>query len=60
MNRIVVITGSTRGTGFSTGAEFLKSGDRVVIFYRYREHVTKATNQLAGFGQSSDQPIRKE
>jgi len=51
MNRIVVITGSTRGIGFSTAAEFLKSGDQVVIFCRHRVHVAKAINQLAGFGR---------
>lgn len=51
MNRIVVITGSTRGIGFSTAVEFLKSGDQVGVFCRHREHVAKAINQLAGFGQ---------
>jgi 3-oxoacyl-[acyl-carrier protein] reductase len=51
MNRIVAITGSTRGIGFSTAAEFLKGGDQVVIFCRHKEHVMKATNQLAGLGE---------
>lgn len=51
MNRIVVITGSTRGIGFSTAAEFLKGGDRVVIFCRHKEHVTKAISPLTGFGE---------
>jgi 3-oxoacyl-[acyl-carrier protein] reductase len=50
LNRIAIITGSTRGIGFSTAAEFLKNRDRVAIFCRHREHVTKAINQLAGFG----------
>lgn len=50
MNRIVVITGSTRGIGFSTAAEFLKNGDRVVVFCRHKEHVTEAVSQLAVFG----------
>jgi 3-oxoacyl-[acyl-carrier protein] reductase len=50
MNRIVVITGSTRGIGFSTASEFLKNGDRVVIFCRHREHVAEAVNQLKAFG----------
>jgi 3-oxoacyl-[acyl-carrier protein] reductase len=49
MNRNVIITGSTRGIGFSTAAEFLKSGDRVAIFCRHNEHVTKALSQLARF-----------
>jgi len=51
MNRIVVITGSTRGIGFSTAAEFLKNGDQVVVFCRHREHVAKAVNQLATLDQ---------
>ncbi len=51
MNRIVLITGSTRGIGFSSAVEFLKSGDQVVVFCRHREHVAKAMNQLASFGQ---------
>jgi 3-oxoacyl-[acyl-carrier protein] reductase len=51
MNRIVVITGSTRGIGFSTAAEFLRGGDQVVIFCRHKEHVMKATGQLAGHGK---------
>ncbi len=51
MDRIVVITGSTRGIGFSTATEFLRSGDQVVIFCRHRKHVAKAINQLSGFGQ---------
>ena len=50
MNRIVMITGSTRGIGFSTAAEFLKEDDRVVIFCRHKEHVTKAIAELTGFG----------
>ena len=54
MNRTVIITGSTRGIGFSTAAEFLKSRDRVVIFCRHKEHVTKAINQLAGLGEGKN------
>ncbi len=51
MNRIVLITGSTRGIGFSSAAEFLKNGDQVVVFCRHREHVAKAMNQLVSFGE---------
>jgi 3-oxoacyl-[acyl-carrier protein] reductase len=51
MNRTVIITGSTRGIGFSTAAEFLKDRDRVAIFCRHKEHVTKAINRLAGLGK---------
>jgi len=49
--KVVLITGSTRGIGFSTAIEFLKGGDRVVIFCRHKEHVMKATSQLAGHGE---------
>jgi NAD(P)-dependent dehydrogenase (short-subunit alcohol dehydrogenase family) len=51
MDRIVMITGSTRGIGFSTAAEFLKNGDRVAIFCRHKKHVTKALRYLAGLGE---------
>ena len=51
MNRIAVMTGSTRGIGFSTAAEFLKGGDQVVIFCRHEEHVMKAASQLADMGE---------
>jgi 3-oxoacyl-[acyl-carrier protein] reductase len=51
MDRIVMIIGSTRGIGFSTAAEFLKNGDRVAIFCRHKEHVTKALRYLAGLGE---------
>jgi 3-oxoacyl-[acyl-carrier protein] reductase len=50
MNRVVIITGSTRGIGFETAAEFLKNNDRVVIFCRHREHVLKAKKRLLAFG----------
>ena len=51
MNRTVIITGSSRGIGFSTAAAFLKNRDRVTIFCRHREHVSKAIKQLAGPGE---------
>ena len=51
MHRTVIITGSTRGIGFSTAAAFLKNRDRVTIFCRHREHVSKAIKQLARLGE---------
>jgi 3-oxoacyl-[acyl-carrier protein] reductase len=51
MNRVVVITGATRGIGFSTAAEFLRGGDRVVIFCRHKEHVMKATSRFTRLGE---------
>ena len=51
MNRSVMITGSTRGIGLSTAAEFLKKGDRVAIFCRHPGHVNKARRHLLAFGR---------
>lgn len=48
MNRVVIITGSTRGIGFSTAEEFLRHGDRVVMFCRHEKHVSEAKQILSG------------
>jgi len=50
MDRVVIITGSTRGIGFETAAEFLRNGDRVVIFCRHRRHVKEAADHLSHLG----------
>ncbi|MDD5712306.1 MAG: SDR family NAD(P)-dependent oxidoreductase, partial [Smithellaceae bacterium] len=50
MDRTVIITGSTRGIGFAAAREFLKNGDRVVIFCRHQSHVAKAEKELASSG----------
>jgi NAD(P)-dependent dehydrogenase (short-subunit alcohol dehydrogenase family) len=54
MERIVVITGSTRGIGYATAVEFLKSGDRVVIFCRHRKHVDEAIKHLSTLATSKN------
>ena len=54
MNRVIMITGSTRGIGFMTAAEFLKNGDRVAIFCRHIDHVKRARVLLAAFGPSEN------
>jgi len=54
LDRIVIITGSTRGIGFSAAAEFLKNRDRVVIFCRHKGHVTNAISQLSGLGEGQN------
>ncbi|MBI4768055.1 MAG: SDR family oxidoreductase [Deltaproteobacteria bacterium] len=51
MNRTVLITGSTRGIGVETAAEFLKKGDQVVIFSREKQHVEEARERLLAFGK---------
>ena len=52
MDRTVTITGSSRGIGLETAAEFLKDGDRVVIFCRHKDHVKEATDYLRRVGDS--------
>jgi len=52
MSRIVVITGSTRGIGLATALEFLKNGDRVVVFCRHQRHVKQATDRLQRLADS--------
>lgn len=47
MDRIVMITGSSRGIGFATAAEFLKAGDRLVLSCRHENHVEEAKKSLA-------------
>lgn len=47
MSRVVLITGSTRGIGLATAKEFLRAGDRVVIFCRHEDHVKEAANELS-------------
>jgi 3-oxoacyl-[acyl-carrier protein] reductase len=52
MNRVVIITGSTRGIGFAAALRFLKDGDKTVIFCRHKEHVKEATDRLERTGDS--------
>jgi NAD(P)-dependent dehydrogenase (short-subunit alcohol dehydrogenase family) len=47
MDRIVMITGSSRGIGYATAAEFLKAGDRLVLSCRHEDHVEEAKKSLA-------------
>ena len=48
----MIITGATRGIGYATAAEFLKHGDRVVIFCRHGKHLDKARETLSSIGKS--------
>jgi 3-oxoacyl-[acyl-carrier protein] reductase len=52
-SRVVIVTGSTRGIGFATAAEFLKHGDKVVVFCRHKEHVEEAVDELGKTANSS-------
>jgi 3-oxoacyl-[acyl-carrier protein] reductase len=50
MRGVVLITGSTRGIGLATAAEFLKNGDGVVVFCRHRDHAVRAKEHLVSLG----------
>lgn len=54
MNRVVLITGSTRGIGLATAQEFLNAKDKVVIFCRHIEHVRQAFNSLRSVSKTED------
>lgn len=54
MKRVAIITGSTRGIGLATAVEFLRNGDRVVVFCRHRKHALKAGKRLAQSGPPAD------
>lgn len=54
MRRVVLITGSSRGIGLATAAEFLKHRDKAVIFCRHKDHVDEARGELEQFGDSKD------
>ncbi|MCL5021776.1 MAG: SDR family oxidoreductase [Nitrospirae bacterium] len=54
MDRVVIITGSTRGIGFATAAEFLRNGDRVVIFCRHGVHGERAGKRLLPLSPSEN------
>jgi 3-oxoacyl-[acyl-carrier protein] reductase len=45
-NRIVLITGGTRGIGFALAKSFLSSGDQVVITSKTAESIEQAEADL--------------
>ena len=51
-NKVVVITGSTRGFGYAIAEELLKEGARVVISGRSQDAVERAINDLQAEGTS--------
>jgi meso-butanediol dehydrogenase / (S,S)-butanediol dehydrogenase / diacetyl reductase len=50
VKRSALITGSTRGIGLATAAEFLRCGDRVAVLCRHRKHVDRAVHDLSSLG----------
>jgi NAD(P)-dependent dehydrogenase (short-subunit alcohol dehydrogenase family) len=53
MNRVIIVTGSTRGIGLATAKEFLKNGDRVAVFCRHKDHLEEALRQLEEFAKEN-------
>jgi 3-oxoacyl-[acyl-carrier protein] reductase len=51
MKRVVMITGSTRGIGFETAAQFLRNEDRIILFCRHQRHVEEAFSRLSSIGK---------
>ena len=48
MNRVVIVTGGTKGIGFATAKKFLKEGDKAVILGRHE--IQESIDELAGIG----------
>jgi len=49
-DKIIVITGSTRGFGYVTAKELLKAGATVIVSGRSQKALDEAIKSLAGFG----------
>ncbi len=56
-DKIVVITGSTRGYGYTIAEAMLKAGAIVIVTGRSEEAIDRAVNSLAGFGSVSGQQL---
>lgn len=53
-NKVVVITGGTRGIGFETAKAFLEKKASVIILGSRQESVVKAINKLSDLGHTAD------
>lgn len=52
MNKVVIVTGGTRGIGFETAKKFLSSGDKVIIAsIDSEEIICQAVNELSQIGE---------
>lgn len=56
-NKVVLITGGTRGIGFATAKLFARAGARVVIVGRDMDRTTEAAREVPGRGEAGDVSI---
>ncbi len=56
-DKIVVITGSTRGYGYTIAEAMLKAGATVIVTGRSKEAIERTVNSLAGFGSVSGEQL---
>jgi NAD(P)-dependent dehydrogenase (short-subunit alcohol dehydrogenase family) len=53
-NKVVLITGGTRGIGFATAKLFAREGARAVIVGRDEDQTTEAAREVQGRGEAGD------
>jgi len=56
-DKIVLVTGSTRGYGYTIAEAMLKAGATVIVTGRSKEAIENAVNSLGGFGSVSSEQL---
>lgn len=59
-NKVVLITGGTRGIGFATARLFVQEGAQVVIVGREKDKTTQAALEVPGRGEAGDVSIASD